>query len=123
MTTKTRLLDRAAMTLSTICIIHCLMLPLIVGGLPLLSVLYHNHLVHQIFVLLAIPISAYVFLKHQCNPTGLLPLRILVSAGLIFLAMGAFVEALHDYETVLTVVGATLVGTAHFLHSRRHAHA
>lgn len=120
--TRTRLLDLSAMILSALCIIHCVLLPFMAAGLPLLGLLTESEWVHRVFVIMAIPISAYVFLKHQCNPQGLLPLRVLVSLGLICLTLGAFVEALHDYEVVLTVIGAIMVGTAHFLHNHRHTH-
>lgn len=124
MTSKTRLLDRTAVTLSALCIIHCVMLPLVATGLPLLGLVAESEWVHRSFVILAVPISAYVFLKPRpANQGSLLLLRLLVAVGILLLILGAFVEALHDHEVILTVIGACMVATAHILHSRRHVHA
>lgn len=111
--------DRSAVALSLLCLIHCLLLPFVAVFLPLLGLFAEAEWVHRLFVLTALPISACVFLRPQPDHRARGSLRSLVLLGLLCLVLGAFFDVMHDYETVLTVIGALCVATAHGLHSRR----
>lgn len=124
MTKSSLVIDQSAITVSTLCLIHCLVLPIIVTSLPVLGVLAEAEWLHRLFVLIAIPLSLIAFLpplktgyKHA--------MRIFAFCGVSLLAASAFVERLHDYETQLTVIGALMLGAAHLCRIiyRRHAHA
>ncbi len=115
-------LDLYAAGLSTLCLLHCLALPLLVVLMPL-AALAENEIVHQILVIVTIPISLRVLWK-----TGPIdaktPFVGAVLIGLGLLLLGAFVETLSAYENQLTVVGGLLLGSAHiwnWLRQRREA--
>ncbi|MDJ0922339.1 MAG: MerC domain-containing protein [Henriciella sp.] len=111
--TQGRGFDAAAITLSGLCLIHCLALPLLVGVLPLAGVLAEAEWLHRAFVVLAVPLSVYVMARCQLSSGQRAVFIMLASIGLGLLIAGAFVEALHDYETLLTVFGAAMLGGAH----------
>jgi hypothetical protein len=117
-------IDHSAITVSTLCLIHCLVLPVIVTSLPVLGVLSEAEWLHRLFVLIAMPLSLIAFLPPL--KTGYKHLmRLLAISGVCLLATSAFVEGLHNYETQLTVVGALMLGGAHLCRIiyRRHAHS
>ena len=110
-------IDGAAVCLSGLCIIHCLALPIFASMLPILGSVAEAEWVHKAFVLLTIPISmTAIFWSLRSDLVWLF--GGLVTIGLGFLIAGAFVEALHDYETLLTVSGALIVSIAHILRWR-----
>ncbi len=105
-------IDGAAISLSGLCIIHCLALPLFAASLPMIGALAEAEWVHGAFVLLAIPLSGYAISRALAGGRqfGFITLAML---GLGLLLAGAFVEALHDYETLLTVSGGLVLALAH----------
>lgn len=124
MTKSALTIDQSAITVSTLCLIHCLVLPVIVTGLPVIGVVAEAEWLHRLFVLMATPLALIAFLPPLDTRYRYL-MRMMALCGVTLLAAGAFVEGLHDYEVALTVVGALMVGAAHLcriLH-RRHAHA
>ena len=104
--------DFFAIGLSSLCIVHCLALPLLAVSLPVLGVVAEAEWVHKLLVLTALPISAFAILRtrgHVLNFLFVLP----IMAGFTLLLAGAFMERFHDYETLLTVCGALLVAGGH----------
>ncbi len=113
MQSKAYKFDITAITLSGLCLTHCLLLPILVSSLPLLSVLSEAEWIHQLLVVSAIPVSLSAFAKsHGQSFKATLP-AIMACLGIGFLMSGAFVEALHDMERALTVIGALTLATAH----------
>lgn len=104
--------DVAAISLSGLCILHCLALPVIAASLPVLGVVAENELVHKVLVVLTIPISLFAWFRST-GFKGKVVFGALMLGGIGLLAAGAFVEALHDYETPLTVAGALVLAGAH----------
>lgn len=113
-------LDRAAVGISALCLIHCLALPVFAAALPVLATVAEAEWLHKAFVLFAVPISVMAILKTRGSKFALLFSGLAVT-GLAFLMAGAFIEALHDFETPLTVAGAVILSLAHVLRWRRHA--
>jgi len=113
------LLDASAMTLSGLCLIHCLALPVLAVSLPVLGVWAEAEWVHQAFVVFAGLISGGLIIQSLLRQKGWV-FPSLALMGLCLLATGAFVEALHDHETVLTVCGALILALAHFIRWRTH---
>ena len=107
----TTMVDGSAIVLSSLCLIHCLALPLLSASLPVLGVWAEAEWVHKAFVIAAIPFALIGLGSRRAT----LPIAILIASGIALLLTGAFVEALHDYETQLTVVGAFLLATGHAL--------
>ena len=118
-------LDVSAVTLSTLCVIHCLALPVLTAMLPLGVTWLENEWVHRAFVLLAVPVSGSAIYTSLVNREGsAFPLA--ATIGLLLLGAAAFVEALHDWETVLTSAGALILAFAHvgrWVGRHRHARA
>lgn len=116
---KSEWLDGAAVLLSALCLLHCLALPLIVAGLPLLAQSSDSHLHAQVLVIV-IPLSVVALglgFRHHRKPWILWA----GFAGLAILMIGATVA--HSQfgprvDTVVTVLGSIVLATAHFYNSR-----
>lgn len=110
-------LDLYAAGLSSLCLLHCLALPLLVALLPL-AALAENELVHRVLVVAAIPVSLRVIWKTL--PAGRnWPFVGTALSGLGLLLLAAFQEAVSAYEEPLTVAGGTLLMAAHLWHWTR----
>ncbi|MEM8768141.1 MAG: MerC domain-containing protein [Pseudomonadota bacterium] len=110
---RTRQLDLIAITISTLCLIHCVALPL--SFLPLVAAVTEAHWLHQVFVLLATPATALVVWAERSWRFSLVAL-----SGLALLFVSAFIEYFHDMETVMTMTGSVLLGGAHLWHRFAH---
>ena len=111
-------LDLAALSLSSLCLIHCLALPLMVSFAPLLGPISEEW-VHQILVVLALPIAILAYFQtHDARTRGVF--ASLAGAGAVFLLVGAFYEPWHDYEVMLTVSGALLLAAGHLFRWQSH---
>lgn len=117
--TKTaHLADLSAISLSALCLIHCLALPFLAAALPVAASLSEAEWLHKAFVLTALPVSGWVIFRERAagSTTWFTPLAV---TGLALLLAAAFAEPLHDYESPLTVVGAAVLAAAHVLRWRR----
>lgn len=110
-------LDVSAICLSSLCLVHCLALPVIASVLPVLGALASAEWVHLVLVAAAAPI-AFLALRRSG-----LTLIVLGLAGVALLACGALGWPDHDWETPLTVAGGLVLATAHFLNWLRRAGA
>ena len=102
-------IDGSAIVLSSLCLVHCLLLPLMSAALPIAGVWAEAEWLHKSFVIAALPIALIALTSRQIN----LGIGALIVAGCGFLIAGAFVEALHDYEVQLTVIGAVMLAAGH----------
>ena len=108
-------LDLYAVGLSTLCLLHCVALPLLVALLPAVAQAAENELVHRVLVVAAVPVSLRVIWKTRpVNANRLFVGAALTGLGLLLLA--AFIEAVSPYEEPITVAGAALLGSAHLWH-------
>ncbi len=113
-------LDRTAVALSALCLVHCLALPLVVAGLPFLAQFSEGHLHAQVLVVV-LPLSVIAlgigFRRHR-------DLRIVAAGalGMLLLAIGAtFAHSQLGLtaDRVFTIAGSLLLATAHWNNSRR----
>ena len=110
-TSGAAIIDWPAVTLSTLCLIHCLLLPILSATLPMAGVLAEAEWLHRGFIIAALPFSAIALTSRRVTwPVGLL-----IVLGFVFLIAGAFIEALHDYEVQLTVIGSIALAAGHIL--------
>ena len=119
---SSRAIDASALTLSGLCLVHCLALPLIAAFLPLAGAWAEDEWVHKVLVLLAVPISVFAIARSFGQATGYAFIGLALT-GLALLTAAAFVETLHDLETPLTVCGALILASAHIWRWTRHARA
>lgn len=117
--------DGAAISLSGLCMLHCLALPLVISALPMTFQGLQSEIVHQVLVVLAAPLAMSAVWAARRQRLSGLTIGLLL-AGAAALALGAFAEPLHDYETLLTVAGAVLLSAGHisrwYFNGERHAH-
>ena len=115
-------MDRFAIVLSGLCLLHCLLIPVIVVVAPAVSalVLGTETTVHWIFLAFAVPTSCWALVRGFTRRHDL---RALVSGlvGLFVMFLG--VSHLFDpaLEVPVTVVGVGLVVVAHVLNLRPQA--
>jgi len=106
---RARWVDASAIALSALCMVHCLALPVFAALLPMLGAWTHDHRVHVLFLLLAVPLTAFALWRaHRRSP---LPrsIRVMAALGLLALAAGALGWAGEDGETPVTVAGSLLL--------------
>ncbi|MDX1498343.1 MAG: MerC domain-containing protein [Woeseiaceae bacterium] len=113
-------LDGAAVTLSALCLVHCLALPLVVAGLPFLTQFSEGHLHAQVLVAV-LPLSLFAlgvgFRRHR-------DARIVAlgAIGMALLVIGATIA--HERlgvtaDRAFTITGSLTLAVAHFFNSYR----
>ena len=117
--------DKFSITLSVVCAIHCLILPVIISLAPTLAALnLDDERFHFWMVVAVLPISIYG-LTLGCKKHKRYQLLILGFVGLSLLMSALFLEAqlnLLDYmlisEKSLTLLGAIFLATGHWFNYR-----
>ena len=113
-------LDGAAVTLSALCLVHCLLLPFVVAGLPFLMQYSEGHLHAQVLIIV-LPLStvalALGFRRHR-------DVRILLggATGMLLLVAGATVAHTQHGLTadrLFTIAGSITLAVAHFFNRYR----
>lgn len=117
-TAPSSLLDASAISLSGLCLAHCLALPLVAAFSPLVATWAEAEWVHGVAIGLAAPLSALALWRRREAPTIALALT-----GLALLALGAVHWPSHELEAPITVTGSLLLAGAHLLNWRRRGHA
>lgn len=118
------LLDKTAVTLSGVCLLHCLALPLVLAVLPFLHEIPVEHL-HVQMLIIVIPVSVFAFVmgfrRHRNK-------YIIVSGvlGIAILAIGGTFA--HSYyglaaDRSLTIAGAAILAVTHYYNSRLSRHS
>ncbi|PZT29611.1 hypothetical protein A7X93_14910 [Stenotrophomonas maltophilia] len=117
------LLDAGALALSSLCLLHCLALPLLAATLPLFGAWAQAEWVHLLFVAIALPLTGYAL--WRADRRHRLPVMAWTAAGLGLglLLAGALELPSHAWETPLTVTGSLLLAATHVWNARRrHRH-
>lgn len=113
-------MDRVAIALSGLCLVHCLVIPVAVVVTPALAalVLGSETTVHWIFLAMAVPTSWWALwrgFRKQRNARALT--MGLLGLSIMFLGVSHLLDP--ALEVPLTVVGVSLVVVAHVLNLRR----
>ena len=112
--------DKFAMSLSAICMVHCLFAPsLIILSYSSLALTVESELIHKTILLLTIPFSIFaISLGYKNHPnnsiiyTGIAGLTILISALLIGESIG------ENAGLILTTIGSLMVIACHYRNYR-----
>lgn len=112
--------DGVALCLSGLCILHCLALPVLASLMPIFGSLAENEMIHKALVI-ATPFLVAAALFRSCPGRDRIIFLAIAGIGVALLFAAAFVHELHDYETLLTVIGALILASAHFFRWRCHA--
>ena len=113
--------DKTAISLSALCLVHCLLVPSFLVFLSgYISLSYNNELIHYAILFIAIPVSIYALIagvKNHSSYTylylGLLGILTLILA--VTLGVQIWGEA---GEKILKTNGALLVAISHFKNYR-----
>lgn len=111
--TSSNALDACAVSLSGLCLIHCIALPFLGLIIPLFGVWSKAEWVHLVFAALALPLSIFALVSanaHHRLPTHLL---ILALFGLIGLVVGAFEWPSELWATPITITSSLCIAYAH----------
>ena len=116
-------LDRAAVALSGLCLLHCLALPFIVGALPLVGQ-FGNTYFHLQMLLVVVPVSLLALALGYRRHASIAVLWG-GAAGLVLLLAGATV--VHDHlgpvaDRLFTVIAALILAVTHFYNNRLSRH-
>ena len=113
--------DKAAVSLSALCVLHCLALPIALTLFPPLAAFgLQEEWAHKFLLVSVIPISLYA-LTLGCRQHRSVWVAAAGFLGVLFLVAAATVG--HRFfgegsETLLTLVGAILVAVSHVLNFR-----
>lgn len=110
---KARALDRAAMTLSALCLVHCLATALLLGTLSTVGGLIGSPLIHEVGLILALVLGIISLgngiLQHgRFLPPAIGGLGVGIMAAALFMPHGGA-------EIVTTIAGVILLATGHYL--------
>lgn len=116
-------LDKAAVALSGLCLLHCLALPFVVVLLPFLNEVAIDRW-HAPMLLVVIPVSVFAFAVgfRRHGNRGVLAIG---TAGMLLMLVGGTVgHYLMGLTTdrVLTIAGALVLAAAHYRNSRLSKH-
>lgn len=115
---RQRLLDGFAVTASLLCLLHCLVLPLLLIGLPVLAtMLIVPEAFHAVAFLVAVPTSAAAMASGLARHGYAAP-AIGAGIGLTLLGLGAFAIDGEMVERVVSTIGAVTLAVAHILNWR-----
>jgi MerC mercury resistance protein len=109
-------LDKSAMTLSGLCLVHCL------AGTLLLTVFaasseWLSHNVHLVGLAIALPLAA-VALWRGVAVHGRIGVAVLGAFGIALMAASLFIGHGASGEIALSVAGVILLGLAHYWNLR-----
>jgi MerC mercury resistance protein len=109
-------LDRSALTLSGLCLVHCL------AGSLLLTVFavsgdWLGHNIHFVGLLLALPLAA-VALWRGVRLHGRIGVALLGMVGIALMALSLLVSHGDMAEVVVSVIGVSLLAVAHLWNLR-----
>ena len=113
--------DKTAISLSALCLVHCLLVPSFLVFLSgYISLSYNNELIHYAILFIAIPVSIYALITGVKNHNSYTYLYVgLLGILTLILAVTLGVQMWGEAgEKILTTVGALLVGISHFKNYR-----
>jgi hypothetical protein len=113
-----RVLDAAAVSLSALCLAHCLMLPAAAAMLPILGALADAEWVHWAMIALAAPVAALAIRPVFTAAPIPWAIPLLALAGLSLLMLGVLAPFGEDSEVWLTTAGGLTLACAHILNWR-----
>ena len=113
------LLDRAAIALSGLCVLHCLAMPFVLLALPFLGQLTEGHF-HLQMLIVVVPVSSIAlglgYRRHR-------RLSVMVAGGIGLLLLFIGGTWMHNEIGIIadraaTIAGSLLLASAHFYNSR-----
>lgn len=109
-------LDKVSIGFSVICMIHCLVLPVLLVFTPALTSLFFNHEQFHLFLMfLVLPTSIFtLFIGCKQHRDFLVAISGIVGMLIIFFAATTLLTHNETFEKVATFVGAALIAFSHY---------
>ncbi len=118
------ILDRVAITLSGLCLIHCLLLPVVIVALPLLAQFNETHF-HVQMLIVVVPISLIAFaLAYRRHGNKAIIAWGFAGIAIMFIG-GTIAHANYGIlaDSLLTMTGSIILATSHYFNNRLTGHA
>ncbi len=114
------LLDKAGITASWLCAVHCLALPFLIGVLPLVGLSFLlDETTERIFILISVLLAALSLLPAYFREHGKIRSIILAASGVGLIVMTHFfLEENLAVKVVFLIAGAILISVAHLVNRR-----
>ena len=113
--------DKTAISLSALCLAHCLLVPSFLVFLSgYVSLSYNNELIHYVLLFIAIPVSLYALITGVRNHKSYAYLYaglVGITALILAVTLGAQIWG-ETGEKALTTIGAILVAISHLKNYR-----
>jgi hypothetical protein len=110
------ILDRLALVLSGLCLVHCLLGAVLIASMAVLGD-YLTHEVHVVGLVIALPL-AVVALWRGYRVHGRTGIVVTGLVGVGLMAASVFVSHAGSTEILLSVAGVSVLGAAHLLNLR-----
>jgi hypothetical protein len=113
--------DKTAISLSALCLVHCLLVPSFLVFLSgYISLSYNNEFIHYAILFIAIPVSLYALITGVKNHKSFTYLYVGLSGILVLVLAVTFGVQIWGEagEKILTTIGALLVAISHFKNYR-----
>ena len=110
-----KILDKIGICVSGLCLVHCLMTPLVLVLFPSFKIaFFDNEAFHQIFALIVVS-SVLMAVYPQCTKHGHKDIITWAISGVLLILTGIFLG--HDFgeviEHILTILGSIFLIIAH----------
>lgn len=114
-----RWIDGFAICASSLCVIHCVGLPILIALLPIIAArIDPGETFHIAMLAIAVPTSLFA-LAQGWRRSGSAGLLMMGAAGLAAMAAGALWAESDGAEAMWTVAGSLVLASAHWLNWRR----
>ena len=113
--------DKTAISLSALCLVHCLLVPSFLVFLSgYISLSYNNEFIHYAILFIAIPVSLYALITGVKNHKSFTYLYVGLSGILVLVSAVTFGVQIWGEagEKILTTIGALMVAISHFKNYR-----
>lgn len=118
-------LDRWGIFLSGLCLVHCLLTPIIIFLIPWLEAYLREEIFHALLFIIILPLAFITFYSGHKIHRSKRPI-ILGTLGIAFLASDLILpESMHEIaflHTGLTIFGSLLLVGAHYFNWHCHCH-
>ncbi len=116
---RTRNLDGISIWLSSICLIHCLTLPLITISIPLFGKYMEGHF-HSLMLFIVIPVSIVALTKGYQNHKNIIIVIFGLFGGIGVILGATYIHYMSNYssDTLITISGSMVLALAHFFNNR-----
>jgi hypothetical protein len=112
------LLHKTCMTLSLLCLVHCLAMPFVITLLPLVAEGFLNHTLEIVLVISSLIIAVLLLTKDYKIHHKLTPLILLLSAA-ILQYIGLFVVN-EKHESLYVICGSILMAISYIINWNMH---